>query len=122
MTSWYSLRSWSSISVSYRSRSSALKRAPPSAVLQRSAAHSAYWFAHFARSRAQPYDRDRRQRNAALPAGHTRMIARPTTVRRRIVPNTRLSDELDRLSPMTHRAPLGTVTGPKSDVVAPGGR
>ena len=35
-----------------------------------------------------------------------------------MVPKTRLSDELDRLSPITHSPPLGTVTGPKSDVCA----
>src|SRR5687768_2632063 len=62
---------------------------------------------------------ERRHRNASRGGGQMRLNARPTTVSASMAPNTRLSRELPRLSPMTHSSSSPTVTGPNVLVVVP---
>jgi hypothetical protein len=62
------------------------------------------------------------------PSGHTIANARPTTVDAAIVPWwassmwQRESADMLRWSPMTHRRPWGTFTGPNSREVQPASR
>ena len=59
------------------------------------------------------------QRNEARHSRHTFQTARPTMVAIGTAPNTRLSSESLRLSPMTQTWPADTVTGPNDEVKVP---